>query len=196
MDIEQAVRELRELYPSIPISWFMQLLRRVGLENFERLRGELAEAERQTLRWLERRQKKEARRAATAMQQLRRLEVHRALRLDMPLPVPRVNVKLVLAYGFAKVGSRDIFAGRHTLKTDSVLQNIARKLEQLGIPFIDRGALRDVLGFLAGQGVVQSNPGKQGALSLNLNENAAGVSETGRLIIVEAKRFFRDRYRR
>ncbi|MDP3727669.1 MAG: hypothetical protein Q8R35_03460 [bacterium] len=196
MDIEQSVRELRQLYPSIPMSWFMQLLRRVGLENLERLRGELAEAERQTLRWLERWQKKEARRAATAMQQLRRLEIHRALRLDMALPVPHVYVQLVLAYGFAKVGSRDIFAGRHMLRTDSLLQNITRKLEQLGIPFVDRGALRDVLDFLTGQGVVQINPGKRGALSLNLNENAAGVSETGRLIIVEAKRFFHVRHRR
>lgn len=195
MDIEQEIRKLRELYPSVPISWFMQILRRVGLENAGRLRGELAEAERQTLHWLERHQKKEARQAAAAMQQLKRLEVHRALRLDMPLTVPHVYVQLILVYGFARVGSQRIFAGGHTLKADSVLKNIERKLEQLGTPSIERAVLKGTLDFLTGQGVVLEDPGKQGALSLNLNENAAGVTETGRQIIVEVKRFFHVRHR-
>jgi len=196
VDIEREFRQLRELYPSIQMGWFAQIVRRVGLENSDRLRAELAEAERQTLRWVARQQKKEARRTAAAMKQFQRLEPHRALRLDASLPVPHIHVQLVLVYGFARPGSRRIFAGGHALKEDSVLQNVERKLGQLKLPSINRTALRETLGFLTGQGMVQSDSGKGGALSLNLDENAAGVTDLGRQIIVETKRFFHTRHSR
>ncbi|MBI2096916.1 MAG: hypothetical protein HYT40_02050 [Candidatus Sungbacteria bacterium] len=194
MDNNQVIHELRQLYPSTPIQWFMQILRRVGLGDPQRLREELGASEQQTLRWLRRQQKKEERRAATAVNLLKRLEKHRGLRLDMSLPVSHTHVQLILVYGFAKLGSKVIFAGRHTLKPDSVRQNVARKLNQLGM-HLNRDVFSTTLAFLIRHGVVASNLGKDGALSLNVDEHAPGVTETGRKIIQEVKWFFHGRLR-
>ena len=195
MDNDQVIRELRLLYPKQPISLFMQILQRVGLENHERLREELGAVEHQTLHWLERQQKKKCKRAKAGISAYRKLEIHRALRVDICLPVPVEYAQLVLVYGFARFGSRVIFAERHKLKADSVKQNVARKLEQVGIR-LDRDAINKTLAFLISQGVVVSDSGKDGALSLNLDERGSRVTADGRIIVKEVKRFFHGLFKK
>jgi len=187
VDNDQVIRELRLLYPKQPISLFMQILQRVGLENHERLREELGAVEHQTLHWLKR--------AKAAISAYRKLEIHRALRVDICLPVPVEYAQLVLVYGFARFGSRVIFAERHKLKADSVKQNVARKLEQVGIR-LDRDAINKTLAFLISQGVVVSDSGKDGALSLNLDERGSRVTADGRIIVKEVKRFFHGLFKK
>lgn len=190
MDSDQIKHELRPLYPRQPISLFMQILRRVGLENPERLKEELGAAERQILRCLERQQKKEDRRAKVAIKALlTRLEIHRKLQLDIDLPVSLEYVQVILVYGFAKFGSRVVYAKRHKLKVNSVRQNVMRKLEQVGVA-IDYDAISKTLSFLISQGVVNVDASKNGALSLNFDDHGSKVMAKGKLIIKEMKRLF------
>ncbi|MDP3956625.1 MAG: hypothetical protein Q8P97_01365, partial [bacterium] len=134
-------------------------------------------------------------RATAAINALKKLEIHRALRLDMDLPVPDEYVRLVVVYGFARFGSRVIFAERHKLKADSVRQNVARKLGQVDVR-LDCDAINKTLSFLVSQGVVISDSGKDGALSLNFDERDFKATAKGKIIIKEMKRFFHNLFKK
>lgn len=178
------------------MQWFMQIVQRVGFENHERLREELAKAESETLRWIRRNQKKEERRSAAALKQLVTREPHRTLQIEVPPAINKMHAQAVIAYGFSRIGSGVLFAGAHALHEEGVRHNVTAKLKQIGLASLDLEAFRNVLIFLKQSGVVSEHSGKRGALSLNLDEGAAQVTDQGRRIIVAMKRFFHQKTRR
>lgn len=194
MEAYQVIQELRELYSSIPMPWFMQIMQRVGIENHERLRSELSRAESETLRWLRRNQKKEERRSAFALKELMKRETHRGLHIEVPQFLDKSNVQAVIVYGFSKVGSA-IYAGSRSLTDVAVRHNVEVRLRQIGLTLEAEEFYRS-LAYLRQAGVVLEHPDKRGSLSLNLSEDAAAVTVEGRRMIIAVKRFFHQRVKR
>lgn len=195
MEAYRIIQELRELYASIPMPWFMQIVQRVGIENHERLRSELFRAENETLRWLRRNKRKEERRLAFALKELMKREAHRGLKIEVPPFLNKSHVQVVIVYGFAKIGSAAIFAGSRSLTDVAVRHNVQVRLRQVGIT-LEAEEFYRILAYLRQSGVVLEHPDKRGSLSLNLDENAAAVTADGRRMIIAVKRFLHQRVRR
>lgn len=179
--------ELRKEFPHIPFSEFNLIIDTLGLDEPDALRIILAEEE-------------DMARAKVAEEQHRLRErfdaitasmLHRQLTLPLlPKDIDLEHVRAYLVYGFVAPSSNRRFAGENYLPQQHIRSNVKNKL---GLRF-DADKYSRAENFLLRNGVLGGKGGVAGlvAYSLNVNENAKGLTRIGKEIVIATKRFMHE----
>lgn len=178
------LRELRDEFPHIPADVFIAVLGTALdqggiMQNFDAVRELLAEEERRAIK----QQFEEDKRIGKRFGELGASLLHRKLALP-PLPpdTDLEHVRAYLVHGLIQPGRAATFAGSHSLGSNRIRENVARKL----LSFFDLEKHQLVEDFLLRHGVTKR--GRRGSITLNIGRTVKLTAE-GEAIFKAVEKF-------
>lgn len=192
---------LRKEYPHIPASEFLELVREIRGQIQGKSLGELEEEVVDIIKFLFAEREQEALVASRLEHKLIQdigdkitaSMFHRRLNIQVSTEIDLEHAQAFITYGFIFPSSRRVFAASNYLPLEHIRKNVSGKL----LSRYSEKKFRAVEVYFLRNGVInpvskQSKRNSEALYSLNISEQARGVTQEGKGIIVVTKQFLHD----